>query len=93
MMPIELFFQNENLIIDEVGVMGEPIQMGLPIVLYTTLTFLIQIIYYAFAFKQIFQIKTHHAILKSLLLVLGLFIFIVIGTISVVIANAIIFNS
>ena len=92
MMPIELFFQNESLIINEVGVMGEPIEMGLPIFLYTALTFLIQIIYYAFAFKQIFQIKTHHAILKSLLLVFGLFLFIVIGTISVVISNAIISN-
>ena len=77
MMPFNLLFQDElnGLIVDEVSAAGRPLTMSLKIFLYGLGGIIIQIIYYAFAFKQIFQIKTSHAILKSLLLVFGLFIF------------------
>ena len=76
MMPFDLFFQEEmnKLIVDEVSPSGRPIQLQTKIALYTVVSFFAQITYYAFAFKQIFQIKTYHAILKSFLLLFGIII-------------------
>ena len=89
MLPIDLWFYDEipKLIVDEVGPDGNPIQLSLKIFLYVIVSFLTQIIYYAFAFKQIFQIKTYHAILKSLLLIFGLFIFFVLVGIGTALFN------
>ena len=77
MIPFDLFFQEEmdKLIVDEVSPSGRPIQMQAKIALHLSVSLLTQIIYYTFAFKQIFQIKTYHAILKSLLLLFGIIMF------------------
>ena len=92
MMPFDLLLPDKmnSLIIDEVDPSGKPIQIRLKIFLYTIISILTQIIYYAFALKRIFQIKTYHAILKSLLLLLGSFFFTVILTIGVLIASIIV---
>ncbi len=77
MMVFDLLFQDEmnKLIVNEVLPSGRPLQIRFKIFLYAIVSSLVQIIYYAFAFKQIFQIRAYHAILKSLLLVFGFFIF------------------
>ena len=89
MLPFELLFQDEmnKLIVDEVSPSGQPVQIRLKIILYAIVGVLTQIIYYAFAFKQIFQIKTYHAILKSLLLIFGLFIFFILVGIGTALFN------
>ena len=91
MMPFDLLFQGElnKLIIDEISPAdGQPIQMSWRMFLYTIVGILTQIIYYAFAFKQIFQIKTYRAILKSLLLFLGFVVlFSIIGLVSGILAS------
>ena len=72
MLPFDLLFQDElnKLVIDEM-LDGDPLQLKLRMLFSLGISTLIQIIYYAFALKQIFQIKTYSAILKSLLLYLG----------------------
>jgi hypothetical protein len=90
MVPVDLLLQDEipKLIVDEVGPDGNPIQIRLKIFLYVIVSFLTQIIYYAFAFKLIFQIKTYRAILKSLLLFLGFVVlYSIIGLVSGILAS------